>query len=66
MNHAARTLYPTQTEGIVILYDVRLPGAADRLHEGRAAWQECGDVEALDQNHYVLIIRPGGAREMVA
>jgi hypothetical protein len=57
---------PKPTESIVILYDVRLPGAADRLHEGRAAWRECGDVEALDQNHYVLIIRSGEAREMVA
>lgn len=63
---APKKVYPKPTESILILYDVRLPRAADRFHEERAAWRERGDVEALDQNHYVLIIRPGGAREMVA
>lgn len=63
---APEPLYPIQTEGIVIIYDVCIPGAADRFHEERAAWQECGDVEALDTDHFVLVVRPGGAREMVA
>ena len=43
------------------VFDVRIPGTAERLHRERAAWAGSGDIEALDQNHYVLIARPGGA-----
>ncbi len=62
MDHAARQLYPNPTESIVVVYDVRVPGAADRLHGDRAVWRESGDVEALDEHHYVLVVRPGGTR----
>lgn len=63
---APKRVYPKPAESIVVLYDVRIPGAADRFHEQRAAWRERGDVEALDQHHFMLIVRPGGAREMAA
>lgn len=63
---APRQVYPKPTESIVVLYDARLPGAADQFHQERAAWQECGDVEALDENHIVLVVHPGGARELRA
>jgi hypothetical protein len=63
---APKQVYPKPTERVVILYDARVPGAADRFHEERAAWQEYGDVEALDEHHYVLVVRPGGARELGA
>ncbi len=43
----------------MVLFDLRIPGVAERLHRERAAWQERGDIEALDQNHFVLIVRPG-------
>lgn len=52
-----------KTETLAI-FDIRIPGAAARLHNERAAWAECGDVEALDKNHFVLIVRPGGARRL--
>ncbi len=55
------TYHEGRTETLLI-YDVRLLGVADRLHSERAAWAEHGDIEAFDRNHYVLIIRPGGAR----
>jgi hypothetical protein len=58
--------YSNTTEGTLAIYDVRVPGATERLHRERGAWGEYGDIEALDQNHYVLIVRPGGAREMAA
>ncbi len=48
------------------IFNVRLPGIAGRLHRERAAWQECGDIEALDSNHYVLIVRPGLATRLAA
>ena len=52
-----------KTETLVI-FNIRIPGAADRLHSERAAWGECGDIETLDQDHYVLIVHPGGARRL--
>lgn len=44
----------------LVIFDVRVPGVAERLRRERTAWQGQSDVEALDQDHYVLIIRPGG------
>ena len=49
-----------------VVFNVRIPGAAERLQSERAAWGECEDIEALDQNHYVLIVRPGGAQRLAA
>jgi hypothetical protein len=54
--------HPIVQQGIWVLFDLRHPGAAERLHRERAACQECGDMEVLDENHFVLIFRPGGAR----
>ena len=61
MKSAPRTLYPSSSECMVILFDVRLPGAAESLHGQRAAWQDRSDIEALDKDHFVLIVRTGGA-----
>ncbi len=49
-----------KTETLVV-FDVRIPGAAERFHQERWAWAECLDVEALDKDHFALVIRPGGA-----
>ena len=49
------------TKYTLVVFDIRIPGVAERLHRERAAWQRQGDIEALDQDHYVLIIRPGVA-----
>jgi hypothetical protein len=49
------------TSYTLVIFDTRVPGVAERLHRERAAWQRQSDIEALDCNHYVLIIRPGGA-----
>ena len=47
---------------IWVLFDLRYPGAAERLHrECRACQADC-DIEMLDQDHFVLVVRPGGAR----
>ena|SRR5215211_1611013 len=40
----------------VVLFDVRIPGIADQLHEARAIYQEKSDLEFLDVNHAVLLI----------
>ncbi len=51
---------------IWILFDLRIPGMAERLHCEKAAWQEQSDIEALDENHFVLIVQPGGAQRLAA
>ena len=61
MNFAPETLYPKAPDYIVVLFDVRIAGVAQRLHSECTAYREYGGIEALDQNHCVLIARPGGA-----
>lgn len=58
--------YPRRETEIGILFDLRLPGSAERIHRERALWQERSDIEALDKDHFILVIRPGGADRGVA
>jgi hypothetical protein len=60
----ANQLYPNSSECVIVLFDLRLASTAKRLHRERAAWQEQSDIEALDENHFVLVVRPGGARRL--
>ena len=53
-------------ECLVVIFDLREPDAASELHGQRAAWAEYSDIEALDQHHFCLIIRPGWASEAAA
>ena len=64
MRSAPKTLYPSSSEYIIVLFDLRLPGTVHRLDRERAAWQAQSDIEALDENHFVLLVRPGGARRL--
>jgi len=64
MRSTLKTLCPRSSEYIIILFDLRLPSTADRLDRERAAWQAQCDIEALDENHFVLLVRPGGARRV--
>ena len=63
MRSAPKT-FPTSSEYMVVLFDLRLPGTANRLDRERTAWQAQSDIEALDENHFVLLVRPGGARSL--
>jgi hypothetical protein len=60
MKFAPESLYRNTPESIVVLFDVRIRGGAERLHRERASWGAYGAIEALDQDHYALVIRPGG------
>ena len=64
MRSAPKTLYANYSNYILVLFDLRLPGTADRLDRERAAWQAQNDIEALDEDHLVLLMRPGGARRL--
>ncbi|MGF1472109.1 MAG: hypothetical protein ACFB50_10260 [Rubrobacteraceae bacterium] len=54
-------VYPNRGSFQAAVYDIRIPGVAERLHRERAMWAEYADIEALDANHYVLLIYPGAA-----
>jgi hypothetical protein len=63
---APESLYPTGKAGIWILFDLREERAVRSLHRLGGALAELGDFEAVDQDHMVLIVRPGGARRLEA
>jgi hypothetical protein len=48
----------------LVVFDVRTPGAVERLLSERAAWGEEAVVELLDPDHAALIVRAGGAARM--
>jgi hypothetical protein len=48
----------------LVVFDVRTPGAVERLLSERSAWGEDAAVERLGPHHAVLIVRAGGAVRM--
>ena len=56
--------YRDSAKSTLVIYEIRIPGAAERLHSERAAWGESGDIEALDRDHFVPIVQTGGARRL--
>jgi hypothetical protein len=59
---APKETYPSSNPYELSIFDVRISDVAERLHREQAAWKGCSDIEALDEDHFVLIVRPGGAR----
>ncbi len=66
MSSAPRGLYPDDPEYSLTIFDVRIPGIAERLHREQAGWGDDADIEALDQDHYVLVVKSGGARRLIS
>ncbi len=66
MSDPARPLYPSERTELWFLFDLRDYRQAKNLHLQRAALQELGDLELLDEDHAVLIAWPGGARRLEA
>jgi hypothetical protein len=66
MTFAPRPLYLNHPECLLVVFDLRQPGGPSELHRQRAAWAEYSDIEALDEHHFCLIIRPGWASEAAA
>jgi hypothetical protein len=59
-------LYPKTPRCIIVLFDLRSPEAVEELHRLRAVWQGNSDIEALDADHFALIVMPGGAARRLA
>lgn len=49
---------------ISIVFDISNPTLAELLHRLRGIVQEHGDIEAIDEDHFLLIIRPAYKREV--
>jgi hypothetical protein len=48
-------------EELWIVFDLRYPDMEGRLHCYLEACLGYGDVDELDEDHRVLVLRPGGA-----
>jgi hypothetical protein len=58
--------YPSERTKTWVLFDLRDAGAVEELHRARAVWQDQSDIEALDEDHFILIVRPGLVSERAA
>ena len=56
--------YRNRAEFTLVLFDLRIPGAAESFQRERWAWAEAENVEMLDEDHPVLIVQPGSARRL--
>ena len=58
--------YRNSEEFTLVIFNLRILGSAARLHSERAAWLEHADIEMLDLDHAVLIVRPGAAGRLAS
>ena len=59
MNAPFEESYSVHETEVRVLLDVRIPDAAKRLRRERWIWKENADIESVEEDHFVLIIRPG-------
>jgi hypothetical protein len=59
-----REVYPKDRAYLLVIYDLRIPGAAGRLRRELVAWRGYAQVEPLDSDHVALILCPGLAGEI--
>jgi hypothetical protein len=57
----AKSLYANSPRCLLSLFDLRCPGAAQRLRRELAGWRGSARVERLISGRVVLVVRPGGA-----
>ncbi len=59
-----RQTRPGGKSSIAIEFDVSIPSHVWLLHWLRGILQEHGEIESIDEDHYVLIIQPSAAQEV--
>jgi hypothetical protein len=52
-------VYSKDKASLLIIYDLCVPGTAARLLRELEPWRGHANVEAVDDDHFALIIRPG-------
>jgi hypothetical protein len=66
MASAPPQFYPETRKCIIVLFDLQDSQAVEMLHHLRAVWQEESDIEALDEDHFALMLWPGAAARRIA
>jgi len=56
-----KQLNPNSSKGLFIHFDLRCPGARERLYLVCDSFGDYAHIEYVDAAHAVLVIRPGGA-----
>lgn len=64
MDAPQEEFYSKPDTEVWIAFDCRGPGAKNRLHRERRAWGASATIESLGYGRVVLVVRPGGAREL--
>jgi hypothetical protein len=60
-----KQLYTNSRSSILVIFDIRIPGTAERLLKLHDILQEYTDIDAIDEHHFVLEIWPGAARGLL-
>jgi hypothetical protein len=64
MDAPQEEFYSKPETEVWIAFDCRRRGATSRLRREHRAWGSCATVESLGYERAVLVIRPGGAKEL--
>lgn len=59
-------LCPIDPRCLTVLFDLRHPGAEERLRRERAGWRGFAEMEWLGSGHAILVMRPGGALRLTS
>jgi hypothetical protein len=57
-------VYPNKGTYSLTIYDLRFPQSAKYLNRERAFWQDRSELEALDEDHFILVVQPEPGREV--
>lgn len=66
MTLAPEKVYARTTKTLWDLFNLGDPEAREALQRQRAALGECFEIEAVDGDHAILIVRPGGVQRLAA
>jgi hypothetical protein len=64
MDAPQEEFYSKPETEVWIAFDCRSPEAKYRLHWERRAWEAAATVENLGYGRAVLVVKPGGAKEL--
>jgi hypothetical protein len=64
MDAPQEEFYSKPETEVWIAFDCRGRGAKNRLIRERRAWGSCATLESLGYGRVVLMVHPGGAREL--
>ncbi len=62
----AKQSYQNDDRCILLLFDLRDPGACEQIHRLRASWQANSILEALGPDHMIVLLFPGATQRLAA